>query len=133
MFSRVAKRNCISACVGLILITGAATGLSEERGSENQGQVWNSDRPLDYDGALVTRIQRALRRRGYYGGRTNGFLDQETQEAIARFQVDYGGAVKPVLGRALLVSLGLSRRHRTLSRQKKAHRAQISAAKGYAG
>jgi peptidoglycan hydrolase-like protein with peptidoglycan-binding domain len=107
-----------------MLIWPPVTSLSEEAGTVTYARAGHSDRRVDYNEALVSRLQRALRRRGYYGGRISGFLGQDTQEAIARFQVEAGDAVSAVPDRSLLVSLGLIRRHKPWASSKKSHRTQ---------
>jgi hypothetical protein len=123
MLSKLVKRNLVFYCAGLLLIWAPANSLSEEAAAVTHTRAVNPDRP-GYDEALITRLQRALRHRGYYGGRINGFLDQQTQEAIARFEVDDGVAVRAVLDRSLLVSLGLIRRHKALRSKKAASGAE---------
>jgi hypothetical protein len=130
VISKFVKRNIVFYCLGLMLIWSPATSLSEESGTATYGRTGNSNRRLDYDEALVGRLQRTLRRLGYYGGRISGFLDQDTQEAIARFQVDAGDAVSAVPDRSLLVSLGLIRRHKAWARQKRSHRTRSAVVKG---
>jgi hypothetical protein len=55
--------------------------------------------------AIVRKVQIALRYRGYYAGFADGFLGQDTQIGIQRFQVDHYLRVTPVIDRSLLVSL----------------------------
>ncbi|HYY28336.1 MAG TPA: peptidoglycan-binding protein [Chthoniobacterales bacterium] len=62
-----------------------------------------------HDPALVSRVQIALRDRGYYSGNIDGFLGQETANAIELFQVEHCLRAKPVIDRPLLLWLRLRR------------------------
>ena len=57
--------------------------------------------------AIVRKVQIALRYRGYYAGVVDGFLGEETQIGIERFQLDHYLRVTPLIDRSLLVSLGI--------------------------
>ena len=62
-----------------------------------------------HDPALVRRVQIALRDRGYYSGNIDGYLGQDTANAIELFQVNHCLRAKPVIDRPLLVWLRLRR------------------------
>jgi hypothetical protein len=64
--------------------------------------------PSSSDSVIVRRVQIALQDRGYYQGRLDGFLGQDTANAIQMFQVDHCMRAIPVVDRPLLVSLGLA-------------------------
>jgi peptidoglycan hydrolase-like protein with peptidoglycan-binding domain len=59
--------------------------------------------------AVVERVQRALRQRGYYAHAIDGFLGQYTGEAIQLFEVDHCLRTAPLITRRLLISLGIER------------------------
>jgi peptidoglycan hydrolase-like protein with peptidoglycan-binding domain len=56
---------------------------------------------------IVEQVQLALRRRGYYTGPINGFLGENTQIAIQKFQVCHCCVVAPLVTRWVLVALGI--------------------------
>ena len=56
---------------------------------------------------IVTQVQLALRHRGYYAGPINGFLGQNTQIAIQKFEVCHRCVVAPLVTRWVLVALGI--------------------------
>ena len=58
-----------------------------------------------HDPALVRRVQIALRDRGYYHGNLDGYLGQDTANAIELFQVNHCLRAKPVIDRPLLARL----------------------------
>jgi peptidoglycan hydrolase-like protein with peptidoglycan-binding domain len=62
---------------------------------------------LSLDARVVRQVQAALRQRGYYAGALTGFMGQETQIAVQRFQIDHGARVWPLIDRRLLVGLGI--------------------------
>jgi peptidoglycan hydrolase-like protein with peptidoglycan-binding domain len=53
------------------------------------------------------RVQLALRQRGYYTGPINGFLGQNTQIAIQKFEICHRCVVAPLVTRWVLVALGI--------------------------
>ena len=57
---------------------------------------------------VVKQVQIALRRLGYYTGAIDGFMGQDTQNAIELYGVDRGHRTEPVITRWLLTSLGIS-------------------------
>jgi Putative peptidoglycan binding domain len=63
---------------------------------------------LSLDARVVRQVQAALRQRGYYTGTVTGFMGDETQNAIQRFQIDHCAArVWPLIDPWLLVGLGI--------------------------
>ncbi len=62
---------------------------------------------LSLNDPVVARVQLALRRRGYYTGPINGFLGQNTQNAIQTFEVRHCDVAAPLVTRCLLVELGI--------------------------
>ena len=56
-------------------------------------------------GGVVTRVQDALRRRGYYDGPVDGQYGSETGAAVRRFQQDWGLAETGVIDAPLLAVL----------------------------
>jgi hypothetical protein len=61
--------------------------------------------PAPTIGGVVSQVQAALKRRGYYAGRVTGRFDPETSAAVRRFQADNGLAVDGVINTALLNAL----------------------------
>jgi peptidoglycan hydrolase-like protein with peptidoglycan-binding domain len=61
--------------------------------------------PAPTIGGVVSQVQTALKRRGYYAGRVTGRFDPETSAAVRRFQADNGLAVDGVINTALLNAL----------------------------
>ena len=62
---------------------------------------------LSLSDPIVTQVQLALRHRGYYAGPINGFLGQNTQIAIQKFEVCHRCVVAPLVTRWVLVALGI--------------------------
>jgi peptidoglycan hydrolase-like protein with peptidoglycan-binding domain len=62
---------------------------------------------LSLSDPVVKQVQLALRRRGYYTGPINGFLGENTQIAIQKFQVCHCCVVAPLVTRWVLVALGI--------------------------
>ena len=56
-------------------------------------------------GGVVSQVQAALKRRGYYAGRVSGRFDPETSAAVRRFQEDQGLPVDGVINTTLLNAL----------------------------
>jgi peptidoglycan hydrolase-like protein with peptidoglycan-binding domain len=79
--------------------------------------------PSSTDSTIVRRVQIALQDRGYYRGLLDGFLGQDTANAIEMFQVDHCMRAIPVVDRPLLVSLGLAG-HRYISQEQTRNRVQ---------
>lgn len=79
--------------------------------------------PKSTDSVIVRRVQIALWDRGYYHGNLDGFLGQDTANAIELFQVNHCMRAIPVVDRPLLVGLGLER-HRYLSHEQTRKRVQ---------
>ena len=82
-----------------------ATGLDCQHGA--QYSVNSEAVRLSLSVPIVEQVQLALRRRGYYTGSVNGFLGQNTQIAIQKFQVCHCCAVAPLVTRWVLVALGI--------------------------
>jgi peptidoglycan hydrolase-like protein with peptidoglycan-binding domain len=61
---------------------------------------------LSLSDPIVKRVQLALRNRGYYTGPISGYLGENTQIAIQKFQVFHCCAVAPLVTRWVLVALG---------------------------
>ena len=59
--------------------------------------------------AVVKQVQLGLRQRGYYANGIDGFMGQNTREAIQRFEVDHCQRTAPLITRRLLISLGIER------------------------
>ena len=62
---------------------------------------------LSLSDPIVKRVQLALRNRGYYTGPINGFLGENTQIAIQKFQIFHCCAVAPLVTHWVLVALGI--------------------------
>ena len=82
-----------------------ATDLDCERGA--QYRVNSEAVRLSLSDPIVKRVQLALRNRGYYTGPINGYLGENTQIAIQKFQVFHCCAVAPLVTRWVLVALGI--------------------------
>lgn len=103
--------HCAAAAVTALLFTlvlahsqvVTTTGTDEAKSKSQFGITSESE---------TRRVQIALRRLGYYTGGVDGFMGQETQVAIAKFQVDHNLPVRAKITHSLLVSLGLER-HRS--------------------
>ena len=63
-----------------------------------------------FDSRTVRAVQSALQQRHYYSEQVDGFFGTATGRAIARFQIDHGLPVMPVITGSLLVALGITRR-----------------------
>jgi peptidoglycan hydrolase-like protein with peptidoglycan-binding domain len=88
----------------MIVIAVAVTSCTSE---PEQPLLGYGDYP--HNSAIVRRVQIALRDRGYYHGNTDGYLGQETANAIELFQVEHCLRAKPVIDRPLLAGLGIGR------------------------
>jgi Putative peptidoglycan binding domain len=86
--------------IGVVVSLGACTG---EQVPPLLPQVMYHANP-----AVVTKVQLALRDRGYYPGIVDGYIGQDTADGIQRFQVDHGQRVKSITDPPLLVSLGIA-------------------------
>jgi len=82
-----------------------ATDLDCQRGA--QYRVNSEAVRLSLSDPIVKRVQLALRNRGYYTGPINGYLGENTQIAIQKFQVFHCCAVAPLVTRWVLVALGI--------------------------
>jgi peptidoglycan hydrolase-like protein with peptidoglycan-binding domain len=80
-----------------------ATGLDCQHGV--QYRINSEAIRLSLSDPIVAQVQLALRRRGYYAGPINGFLGQNTQIAIQKFQISQCCAVAPLINRWVLVGL----------------------------
>lgn len=58
--------------------------------------------------SLVEAVQMELLRRGYYGGRPDGYFNRDTGEALRRFQENHGLARTGLVNEATLYALGLN-------------------------
>ena len=76
---------------------------------QNPGQNATKARALYATAAMVRGAQTALRQRHYYGGVTNGRLDDATRRSIAHYQTDNNQPATGDLDQATVVSLGLGR------------------------
>jgi peptidoglycan hydrolase-like protein with peptidoglycan-binding domain len=85
-----------------LLASDTAGNLYAQQYSLNSPAVLLSGRP-----PVIKQVQIALRQRGYYAGAVDGFMGQQTQTAIQRFQLDHCQRVAPLITRQLLVSLGI--------------------------
>jgi peptidoglycan hydrolase-like protein with peptidoglycan-binding domain len=99
------KQNITAKIIPLLVLLGVAVTL----GACSVEQVPPSQTITTYssNAGIVRKVQRALRTRGYYTGRGDGFLGQNTALAIQRFQVDHDQIARPYIDRELLVSLGI--------------------------
>lgn len=61
-----------------------------------------------YSDGLAADVQRALKRRGYYGGPVDGDIGSGSRRAIRNYQADRGLSVTGRIDRSLLRALGLS-------------------------
>jgi peptidoglycan hydrolase-like protein with peptidoglycan-binding domain len=101
-------RNALLAATALALVTVPMISRGDEKDSKvHMGE--QSDRYSYHDHHLVKQIQTALRRLGYYRGPIDGFASQETQVAIAGFQIDHKLPVRLQISRPLLLSLNSPR------------------------
>jgi peptidoglycan hydrolase-like protein with peptidoglycan-binding domain len=82
-----------------------ATDLDCQRGV--QYSVNSEAVRLSLSDPIVKQVQLALRQRGFYTGPIDGFLGQNTQIAIEKFQVFHCCAVAPLVTRWVLVALGI--------------------------
>jgi peptidoglycan hydrolase-like protein with peptidoglycan-binding domain len=94
--------------VRLMLLIGVAVSLGACSDEQAPPPKWPTIYPAN--SATVRKVQIALRDRGYYAGVIDGFLGQNTEIGIQRFQVDHDQAARPYIDRALLVSLGIASR-----------------------
>jgi Putative peptidoglycan binding domain len=88
-----------------VIVTAVAVGACTSE--PEQPLLRYGNYPHDY--AIVRRVQIALRDRGYYRGSADGYLGQETANAIELFQVDHCLRAKPVIDRPLLAWLRIAR------------------------
>lgn len=63
------------------------------------------------DSSRAREIQTALVREGYMSGEPSGAWDQETKDAMARYQSDHGWQTKTLPDSRALISLGLGPNH----------------------
>ncbi len=63
------------------------------------------------DGSRAREIQTALVREGYMSGEPSGVWDQETKDAMARYQSDHGWQTKTLPDSRALIALGLGPSH----------------------
>jgi hypothetical protein len=65
---------------------------------------------LGYSGPVVSEVQTALRRLGYYHGQVDGLFGSSTQEALQTYQVARHRAATGLLDQNTLSALGVSSR-----------------------
>ena len=87
------KAGLIGLCLLLCLCVSQPAVALSKRGSR---------------GEEVTRIQQALKQRGYYTGAVDGVYGSGTQAAVTAFQRDNGLSADGIAGHQTLTALGLS-------------------------
>jgi hypothetical protein len=104
--TQAGKWTPILLALMIILFVGGARNLYAEQPeyATNSPAVLLSQRD-----PVVKRLQIELRRLGYCTGAIDGFMGQDTQNAIELYGVDHGHRTAPVITRWLLTSLGISR------------------------
>jgi peptidoglycan hydrolase-like protein with peptidoglycan-binding domain len=99
----LALRNLPLAILFTLSIAGNLYATGPEYGTSSVPVL------LSQRDAVVKQVQRALRQRGYYPHAIDGFLGQDTGEAIQRFEVDHCLRTAPLVTRQLLIALGIER------------------------
>ena len=99
----VALRNLPLAILFTLSSVGNLYATGPEYGTSS-APVLLSQRP-----AVVKQVQLALRQRGYYPHAIDGFLGQDTGDAIQQFEVDHCLRTAPLVTRRLLIALGIER------------------------
>jgi peptidoglycan hydrolase-like protein with peptidoglycan-binding domain len=67
-----------------------------------------SRRPEDIrEGAMVTRVQKALKNRGFDPGAVSGVFDVATESAVKQFQSKHGLAANGIVDQRTWAALGL--------------------------
>ena len=100
-----------AAAIVLLITVVLAHSQSVVTNGQNVAKPKRQSRQFYASESDIRRVQSALRHLGYYAGAVDGFIGQKTQVAIAKFQVDHHLPVRAQITPALLVSLGLERRH----------------------
>ena len=99
----LALRNLLLAILFTLSIGGNLYATGPEYGTSSVPVL------LSQRDAVVKQVQRALRQRGYYAHAIDGFLGQDTGEAIQQFEVDHCLRTAPLVTRQLLIALGIDR------------------------
>jgi peptidoglycan hydrolase-like protein with peptidoglycan-binding domain len=98
------KRNIIVS----LLITTVALGMQParaQREAREQDPASTSDSVVDQQ--VVSAVEVALDKEGYYVGNTNGQFTGDTRTAVASFQRRHGLAVTGTITPEVLTALGL--------------------------
>jgi hypothetical protein len=88
---------------GRVARVSAKTGLKAKTRRVRGQQTIQGDRARE--------IQTALIREGYLGGEPSGVWDQQTKDAMTRYQADHGWQTKTLPDSRALIELGLGPNH----------------------